>query len=146
MKKIRIVAAAIVLFYGLAFGLPIIVARSSSRTVASRYNLIPWPRRVYDTDLPIEELTPLHFEDAIRYHERYGTNSIAQLAGLILERRLRVTELSGSETHPQYNIRVYTYFNLPLYTTRAGYAGGETVFTSRDPENPPQPSRHWREF
>lgn len=123
MKR-QISVLRVIVVVALAFGLPVVVSVTDTRT-AFHPNL--GFLRVYDTSLSGDELSHEMFKDVVWWHERYSTNPIARLFGLLLDRRIKIVAVRGADSdYPEYDVQLYTYFNIPYYKVNGyGAKGGE---------------------
>lgn len=122
MKQKKSLLVLVLFILTLAISLPILFSVLNHRTAISS----SWSLKMYDTSLSTDQLDPHMFADAVWWHNRYGTNGMEQLVGLFFHRRVRVMAVDYSVSgHHRYDIRVYTWFNIPLINSTLGAVNGE---------------------
>lgn len=129
MSKIRKVIVGIIIgIIVLALAMPIVASFMNQRTIINELPLVIW-----DTSLTKEVLDEHEFADAQIVHNVLQSNPISRILNLLIIRRIRVVDARETKTgfnnaypgNNEYHLRMYTYFNIPIWDTKA-HMGGET--------------------
>ena len=117
--NITITALAVLVCFGM--GVPWAISLANERTAFGRFE-------TYDTHLDKNILTPEMFADAVFTYHRITNNQLQELLKIIFERRLSIIGIDRmKDGNWKYQIRAYTYLNIPIITGWYGIGGEPTL-------------------